>query len=109
MQITKMRHQKLLTAIESAQRDAYSWREEAARTTKRRVELETQVKTQESRANSLQYALSRSQEREAHFLERLRTREETIVQLGIRLADYGDPGQTLPGGTPPVLTVPLAS
>lgn len=57
-------------------------------------QLEAQLALAEKQAEAWRLDAGQERRRTLELEERLRTRDQTIVQLGIRLAAYGDPALT---------------
>jgi len=95
MQITKLTHEKLLAAIDGARSDARMARDVAERAQIRANEAETELK--KARAGSEFYSTQADdfRKRVAELTNMVTVRETAIVQVGLRLAAYGDPGLSL--------------
>lgn len=62
--------------------------------------LESRATLAEKQSNAWREQAGRERARNTELEARLRTRDETIVQLGIRLGRYGDPEPENVGYTP---------
>ncbi len=91
MQITKLQHEKLLAAIKHAKDDTMSNYLAMEREKKRADEAEENYKHANEIAVEFKKQLEEEREERKILVAQVAGRNEALVQLSLRIAEYGDP------------------